>query len=46
MSIEGIDWEGSGDEFYRAIKANPGELAEDGCVQAIESIEDVADSVG
>ncbi len=46
IGIEGIDWKGSGDEFYRAIKADPGELAKEGYIQAIESIEDAAEDVG
>jgi len=30
----------------RAIKDDPGKLAEDGYIQALESIEDTAESVG
>ena len=46
IGIEGIDWKGSGDEFYRAVKADPGKLAEDGFIQAIQSVADAAKSVG
>ena len=46
LGIEGIDWDGTGDELYRAIKMNPGKLAEEGLIQAIESVEDVVESVG
>jgi len=46
VGIEGIDWKESGDELCRAIKEDPGKLAEDGFIQALESIEDAAESVG
>ena len=46
VGIEGIDWKGTGDEFCRAIKASPGDLANEGYIQAVESVEDVAKSVG
>jgi len=46
LGIEGIDWKGSGDELYRAIKTNPAKLAEEGYIIALESIEDVAEDVG
>lgn len=36
----------SGDELCRAVKADPGKLAEDGYIQAIQSVEDAAESVG
>ncbi len=39
--IEGLDWTGSSDELCRAIKENPGQLAEDGFIRALESVEDV-----
>ncbi len=39
--IEGLDWNGSSDELCRAIKENPGQLAEDGFIRALESVEDV-----
>jgi diguanylate cyclase (GGDEF)-like protein len=41
VGIEGIDWEGSGDELYRAIKSDPGQLAEDGVIRAFESLDDI-----
>ena len=42
--IEGIHWSGEGEDLRRAIKTSPGELAEDGCIRAIESIDDVAEA--
>jgi len=42
--IEGLRWDGDADELRRAIKTNPGELAEDGCIRAIESVDDVAEA--
>lgn len=42
VGIEGVAWQGTGDELYRAIKSDPGKLAEDGAIRAIESIEDAA----
>ena len=39
MGIEGIEWEGTGADLYQAIKSTPGELAEDGNIRALESIE-------
>ena len=45
IGIEGIDWEGSGDELYRGIKSDPGQLAEDGAIRALESVEDAAQSL-
>lgn len=41
VGIEGIEWEGSGDELYRAIKSNPGQLADDGVIRAFESLDEV-----
>ncbi len=46
LGIEGIDWDGTGEELYRAIKLNPGKLAEDGLIQAIESVEEAAEHAG
>mgnify|MGYP000331985671 CR=1 FL=1 len=43
--IEGIHWPGDGEDLRRAIKMSPGELAEDGCIRAIESIDDIAEVV-
>ena len=43
--IEGLEWDGDGDELCRAIKTSPGELAEDGHIRAVESIEDVAEAL-
>jgi hypothetical protein len=41
LGIEGLDWSGSGEELYRAIKSSPGKLAEDGVIRAVESLQDV-----
>ena len=46
LGIEGIDWELDGEELYREIKNNPGRLAEDGLIQAIESVDAAAESAG
>ena len=46
LGIEGIAWELDGEELYREIKNNPGRLAEDGLIQAIESIDDAAEIAG
>ena len=43
VGIEGIEWTGSGDELYRAIKTDPGTLAEDGLIRALESVDDAAE---
>ena len=43
VGIEGIEWQGSGDELYRAIKSDPGMLAEDGAIRAVESVDDAAE---
>jgi diguanylate cyclase (GGDEF)-like protein len=43
--IEGLEWEGTGDELYRAIKSEPGVLAEEGAIRAIESVEDAAEGI-
>ncbi len=40
LGIEGIEWRGSGEELYRAVKSNPGALAEDGAIRAVESVDD------
>jgi diguanylate cyclase (GGDEF)-like protein len=42
VGIEGIEWQGGGDELYRAIKSDPGRLADEGTIRAIESVEDAA----
>jgi len=42
VGIEGIEWQGGGDELYRAIKSDPGTLADEGIIRAIESVEDAA----
>ncbi len=39
LGIEGIDWAGSGDELYRAVKSDPVSLAKDGVIRAVESVE-------
>jgi len=43
VGIEGIAWEGSGDELYRAIKSDPGSLADEGVIRALESVDEAAD---
>ena len=43
--IEGLEWDGDGDELCRAIKTSPGELAEDGHIRAVESVEDAAEAL-
>lgn len=45
LGIEGIDWQGSGDELYRSIKSDPGKLAEDGVIRAVESVEEAAEGL-
>jgi len=45
LGIEGIEWQGSGDELYRSIKSDPGQLAEDGVIRAVESIEEAAEEL-
>ena len=42
--IEGIDWSDSGIALYQAIKSDPGKLAEDGVIGAIESVKEAAES--
>jgi diguanylate cyclase (GGDEF)-like protein len=44
LGIDGIRWDGSGDELYRAIKTDPGMLAEEGAIRALESVEDASES--
>jgi diguanylate cyclase (GGDEF)-like protein len=41
LGIEGIEWKGSGEELYRSVKSDPGALAEQGAIRAIESVDDV-----
>lgn len=43
LGIEGIAWQGTGDELYRAVKTDPGQMAEDGVIQAIQSVKDAAE---
>ena len=45
LGIEGIEWQGSGDELYRSIKSDPGQLAEDGVIRAVESVDAAAESL-
>ena len=45
LGIEGIDWSGSGDELYRSIKSDPGRLAEDGVIRAVESVDEAAEGL-
>jgi diguanylate cyclase (GGDEF)-like protein len=40
LGIEGVEWSGSGEELYRVIKSSPGQLAEDGVIRAIESVDE------
>jgi len=42
--IEGLDWNGSSDELCRAVKENPGQLAEDGFIRAVESVQEVEEA--
>ena len=42
--IEGIHWSADGEDLCRAIKLSPGELAEEGCIRAFESIDDVVEA--
>lgn len=46
LGIEGIAWDGSGNDLYRAIKSDPGKLAENGVLRSIESVDDAAESAG
>jgi len=46
IGIEGIDWDGTSDELYSAIKLNPGKLAAEGLICAVESVDDAEQSVG
>ncbi len=46
LGIEGIQWDGDGDELYRAIKNDPGRLAEDDVICAVESVDEAAQSAG
>ncbi len=45
LGIEGVEWKGSGDELYRAVKTNPVVLAEEGAIRAIESVEEAMRSL-
>jgi len=45
LGIEGIEWQGSGDELYRSIKSDPGQLAEDGAIRAVESVDEAAEGL-
>ena len=44
IGIEGLAWDESGDALYEAIKSDPGKLAEDGVIRAVESLEDAAEN--
>ncbi len=44
VGIEGLDWPDSGAELCRAIKEDPGQLAADGLIRAVESVEDAAEA--
>ena len=43
VGIEGIEWDGGGDELYQAIKSDPGMLAEEGAIRALESVDEAAE---
>lgn len=43
MGIEGVAWEGNGDELYSMIKDDPVRLAEEGAIRAVESIDESAE---
>ncbi len=43
MGIEGVDWDGTGDELYTLIKEDPVSLAENGTIRALESIDESAE---
>ncbi len=43
VGIECLQWDKNGSELYRAIKSNPGQLAEEGVIRAVESVEDAAE---
>jgi diguanylate cyclase (GGDEF)-like protein len=44
IGIEGLAWEGSGPDLYQAIKSDPGRLAEQGVIHAIESVADAQEN--
>ena len=44
MGIEGIRWDDDSDALCAAIKNDPGSLAEDGAIRAIESLEETAEN--
>ena len=46
LGIDGIQWSTSGTALYQAIKTDPGQLARDGIIQAIESVEAAAEAYG
>ena len=46
VGIEGVDWDGTSDELYSAIKLNPGKLAAEGLIRAVESVEEAEQNVG
>ncbi|MEM9209160.1 MAG: diguanylate cyclase, partial [Pseudomonadota bacterium] len=41
VGIEGIAWDGTGDDLYRELRTDPAALAESGNIAAVESLEDV-----
>ncbi|MEO1204302.1 MAG: GGDEF domain-containing protein [Pseudomonadota bacterium] len=45
VGIEGIEWDECGDSLYKAIKSDPGGLAEAGAIRAVESLDDIAESL-
>ena len=45
VGIEGIEWDKSGAELCRALKTDPGQLAEDGVIRAVESLEDAEENL-
>ncbi len=44
IGIEGVAWDDTGDALYQAIKSDPGTLADQGAIRAIESLEDTAEN--
>ncbi len=45
VGLAGIDWDGSGADLCHELKTNPGQLAEDGVIRAIESLEDAEENL-
>ncbi len=45
VGIVGLEWDGDGADLCRELKTNPGQLAEDGFIRAIESLEDAEENL-